>query len=356
MQESHLDIERSRANLGTFLEICRRRGRILVLMQNNPDPDALASAAAVRELVHARLNKRITIAYGGHLGRAENRSMVHELRIDVKHVTPKDLERYKTLCLVDTQPRAGNNALFTLRPADIVIDHHDPPRKPLGPCGLRDVRPEYGATSTILYEYLLAAGIKPDAPLATALYYGIQSDTQELGRDTAPADIEAFQRLLLLRDRKKLSRIQRAPVSPQYFECLWQGLNNAELAGSAVLTLLRNADNPDIFAEVADLMLRLDCARTSVCYGPCNGVIHLSARASDARGNLSTRIRRVVKGIGTGGGHRSMAGGQITVTGDGEKRLQTVRTRLLRVFARDGEPKPLLDPRERRCSESEDKA
>jgi hypothetical protein len=94
-------------------------------------------------------------------------------------------------------------------------------------------------------------------------------------------------------------------------------------------------------------MLRLNCARTSVCYGPCDGVIHISARASDARGNLAARIRRVVKGIGTGGGHRSMAGGQVTIPGDPEKRLQTVRTRLLKVFARNKEPYPLLEPSDR---------
>jgi nanoRNase/pAp phosphatase (c-di-AMP/oligoRNAs hydrolase) len=97
-----------------------------------------------------------------------------------------------------------------------------------------------------------------------------------------------------------------------------------------------------MFAEIADLTLRLDSARTSVCYGPFKGVVYLSARAADARGNVAARMRKVVKGIGAGGGHRSMAGGQIPIPGDVEKRLALVRERLLKQFGGDGEPEPLI--------------
>ena len=327
------DVERSALNLRTLLNICARPGKVLVLMQNNPDPDAIASAATVRDLVHEHLKKRVTIGYGGVIGRAENRAMVRELHIDVRHTDQAALARYKTLCLVDTQPRAGNNALYTTRPADIVIDHHIPPKKPLWQARLTDVRPGYGASSTILFEYVQASGMKPSVKLATALYYGVQSDTQELGREASPADIAAFQQLVPLADKAKLARIRRAPVGPEYFEKLRDGLSNAVVAGTTVITLIRDCSNPDMFAEVADMMLRLEGIRTSVCYGPWGDMIFLSARAADARGNTAARMKRVVSRLGTGGGHRSMAGGQIPIIGDIEKRLHAIHCRILKYFA-----------------------
>ncbi|MBN2309423.1 MAG: DHH family phosphoesterase [Candidatus Hydrogenedentes bacterium] len=340
-----LDLGRSAANVEALLRICSRRGRILILMQNNPDPDAIASAAAVRDLIHRRLNRRAVIGYGGVFGRAENRAMVHELRIEARHVKPEDLARYKTLCLVDTQPRSGNNALYTARPADIVIDHHLPPKKSLWQAQLADIRPDYGATSTILYEYLVAADVKPHPLVATALYYGIESDTQELGRDVCPADIAAFRALVALAETKRLARIRRAPSPPGYFARLHEALGNAVVAGTAVITLIRNSDNPDIFAEVAEMMLRLEAVRTSVAYGPFEGVVHLSARAPDARGNMAARMKRVVSRLGTGGGHRSMAGGQIPVGSDLEKRLHLIHRRIIKHFASGRPCRPLLAAR-----------
>ena len=337
-----LDLVRSREKLTQLLDICRRRGRILVLMQNNPDPDAIACAASVRDLVHRLLKKRAVIGYGGVCGRAENRAMLRELHIDARRVVPSDLNRYRTLCLVDTQPRAGNNALYTSHPADIVIDHHIPPRKSVWQAEMTDIRPHYGATSTILFEYYVVAGLKPRADLATAMFYGVESDTQVLGRDTCPADIEVFQSLIGSVDKRKLARIRRAPVPPEYFKTLRNSLTNAVVAGSTVITLIRGCENPDMFAEAAELMLRLQGMRASVAYGPLGDVIYVSVRAADARGNAAARMKRVMSRIGTGGGHRSMAGGQVAATGDLEKRLALVHARIVKHFARDHECRPLL--------------
>jgi nanoRNase/pAp phosphatase (c-di-AMP/oligoRNAs hydrolase) len=337
-----LDLEKSTVNVEALLRICGRRGRVLVLMQDNPDPDAIASAMAVRELVRHGLKKHVTIGYGGVLGRAENRAMVHELHVEIRRVEASQMKGFKTLCLVDTQPRAGNNALLRSRPADIVIDHHIPAKGAPWQAKLRDVRPEYGASSTILYEYVTAAGLKPSPALATALFYGIETDTQDLGREASRADIETFQALVPLADARKLARMRRAPVSPEYFAILREGLTNAVVAGRTAITLIRGCKNPDIFAEVAEMILRADGVRSSVCYGPCGDMIHLSARAVDARGNAAYRMKRVVSRLGTGGGHRSMAGGQIPITADVEKRLHLVHSRLLKYFARTQDCRPLL--------------
>jgi hypothetical protein len=98
-----------------------------------------------------------------------------------------------------------------------------------------------------------------------------------------------------------------------------------------------------MIAEVAELMLRLKEMKVSVCYGLCGKSIHLSVRSMDPRGNAASRIQRVVRGIGAGGGHRMMAGGQVRVDGDAQTALKTVRRRILTVFAKGKKAVPLLE-------------
>jgi nanoRNase/pAp phosphatase (c-di-AMP/oligoRNAs hydrolase) len=139
--------------------------------------------------------------------------------------------------------------------------------------------------------------------------------------------------LFLQVDRKKLARIRRAPLPPSYFAILHEGLDNSVVAGRLVLTSVSECTNPEMIAELADMMLRLENIRESVCYGVCEDRIYFSVRTVDGRGNAAERVRRVVKGIGSGGGHRSMAAGQVPLQGDREKRLALVRERILKVFA-----------------------
>lgn len=358
------DLERSAASVEAILRICGRRGRILILMQNNPDPDAIASAAVLRELLAARLKKRAVIAYGGICGRAENRAMMRVLHIEARCVAPPDLASFATICLVDTQPQFGNNVLgrtshssgsvgviislsetkklARARNVEVVIDHHLTPRGVTVTGAFRDLRPDYGATSTILYEYALAAGLTLRVPLATALFYGIQSDTQDLGREAAPADVAAYLNLFMLADKAKLARIHRAPLPMNYFQTLRDSLTSCVVAGSTVISAIPYTENPDMMAEVADRMLRLEGISAAVCYGVCGETIHLSARTTAARGNAARHIRSTVRHLGSGGGHNTVAGGQIPVEGDPDKRMALVYARVLKAFAPHHTPRPLL--------------
>ena len=336
------NMKRSAEGIEAVLRICGSRGRILLLMQDNPDPDSIASAAALRDLIYSGLHRRAVIGYGGRCGRAENRAMLDVLRIDAHRIVPHHLAGFSTVCVVDTQPGSGNNVLRNARVADIVIDHHPTPKRHVWVAKWADIRPGYGATSTVLYEYCLAAAHKLSPGLATALYYGIQSDTQDLGREVNPADTAAYLALFPQVDRKKLRRIRRAAVPAEYFQMVHRSLSNCVVAGTTVISTIPSCSNPDMVSEIADLMLRLSGIRISVCYGLCGDTIHLSARAVDARSNVLPRIRRVVSRLGTGGGHRTMAGGQVPVEDDPEKRMRLVRERLLTVFAAHQEPRPLL--------------
>ena len=338
----HFDLKCSLRGVDEVLRICGKRGRVIIVLQNNPDPDALASAAVLRELIFARLKKRATIGYGGICGRAENLAMNKILRIGARRIGIDDLAQYSIVCLVDTQPQFGNNALASIRRADVVIDHHLTPHGAAVDAEFADLRPDYGATSTIMYEYALAAKLKLTSSLATALFYGIQSDTQDLGRETSPADADAYLALFTHTNKSQLAYIHRAPVPADYFRALHDSLTGCVVAGNAVISSIREGHNPDMMAEVADRMLRLDGIRASVCYGVCGQTIHISARTADGRCNAARKMRLVVRRLGSGGGHNTVAGGQVPTDGDPEKRMAVLHARILKAFAANQTPKPLL--------------
>ncbi len=333
----------AREAVASLLPVCARPGRILILLQDNPDPDAMASAKALRKIIQVKLGKRAAVGFGGVCGRAENRIMNEVLRVDAKPMKADQLERYKTICLVDTQPVTGNNILPEAQMPQVVIDHHFLPKRKVWTAEFADVRPEYGACSTILYEYLLAAGIQANDNLATALFYGIQSDTQDLGREASPSGVRAYQSLFLQANKKKLARIRRAPVPAKYFQTVEGSLANCLVAGKTVVSYIPDCGNPEIVAEVADLLIRLEGIRASVCYGICEDTIHLSARAIDGRANMAAKMKQVVRRIGTGGGHRVMAGGQVELEGDPERRLALVQSRIFKAFAPGKKPVRLTD-------------
>jgi nanoRNase/pAp phosphatase (c-di-AMP/oligoRNAs hydrolase) len=121
-------------------------------------------------------------------------------------------------------------------------------------------------------------------------------------------------------------------------------LESSVVAGSTVISHIPKVSSPDMLAEVAELMLRLRGMRTAVCYGATESTIHLSARTVDARGNVARRMRTAVEDLGGGGGHKTMAGGQVSFEeGELDERLAEVFQRILEAFAGDEPPRRLLD-------------
>lgn len=177
--------------LARLREVLAGHHNMLVVLQDFPDPDAIGAAGALRELARALAGLQISIACSGIVGRAANRALVRYLGINLLSMALVDIDAYDVVAMIDTQPGTGNNALPHDRVPDIVIDHH-PIRPQTRKSPFHDVRRRVGATSTILHEYLTQAGIVPDMPLATALAYGIRSDTDDLGREASQADIDAL--------------------------------------------------------------------------------------------------------------------------------------------------------------------
>jgi len=201
-----IDLNRSRLPAEALVEWVRGKGRVLIVAHDNPDPDSLAAAYALRHLFLLKTGQDATIAFGGLIGRGENRAMVRELEIDAVPIETVDLDEFAVVCMVDTQPGTGNNSYPADRPVHVVIDHHSL-RSSCQACRWVDVREGYGACATILFEYLLAQEVYLSTKLATILFYAIKSETQDLGREWSRADREAYLHLVPLVNNRILFKI-----------------------------------------------------------------------------------------------------------------------------------------------------
>lgn len=353
------------------VELLADRQNVLLLMHNDPDPDALASARALEVLLHHYLpDANLTLAHGGMIGRAENRTMSDLFVPHAIHISTAEaadtLPAYDAIALVDTQPTAGNHLLYGIDyPLDdviLAIDHH-PPKRSQTRAVVHDVRPEIGACCTILCEYLAVAELTPEAKLATALFYGIKSDTRGLSRHTTDLDIWAYTMLRNLVDTEVLGRIEHVELPRSYYRGLSDALANTMLyvcpdkttmpdsaakaaketaevdaasgpasnnpdaeeeqddeiqpcEGDVAVSLLFDMQRPDMAGEVADLLLRLEDVSWAICLGIYDERLVISVRTDAASAQAGRIVRAIVGRSGTAGGHDTMAGGRIHLPDD----------------------------------------
>lgn len=305
------NIQRSKQHVEDMLEWLRGRGRILIVIHDNPDPDCLASAMALRHLFVMKLNRDAVIAFSGMIGRSENIAMAKELEITLMPLALLDLQEFNVVCMLDTQPGTGNNALPAECRVDIVIDHH-PPRETSAKCRWVDIREEYGVTATILYEYLVSQQISIGTKLATALFYAIKSETQDLGREANRPDRDAYLRLFSLANKRLLYEITHPKLPVEHFRTIYRGLENTKVYGKLLVANLKAVSFPDVVAEMADYLVRLEGIETVLCMGHYNDGVILSIRTTSQILNAGEMIRRLVGDRGTAGGHGMMAGGRLS--------------------------------------------
>jgi nanoRNase/pAp phosphatase (c-di-AMP/oligoRNAs hydrolase) len=288
----------------------RGKGKILIVVHDNPDPDCFASAMVLRHLFVMKLNREAVIAFSGMIGRSENLAMAKMLQIPLTPLTILDITDFQVICMVDTQPGVGNNSLPPEARVDILIDHH-PMREASKSCRWVDIRPDYGVTATILYEYLLVQDVSIGTKLATALFYAIKSETQDLGREANQPDREAYLRLFPLSNKKLLYEITHPKLPIEYFLSINSALKHAKIYDRILVANLREIVFPEIVAELADFLLRLEEIDTVLCMGLYNDEMVLSMRTIRHDSNVGEIIRRLVEGRGSAGGHGMMAGGKV---------------------------------------------
>ncbi|MEC9492232.1 DHH family phosphoesterase [Flexistipes sp.] len=296
--------------INKILEYIKPKRKILILMHNNPDPDTIASAFALKTLFSALQKKRCTLAYHGLIGRAENRELVKLCKIDMHLSAKLNFARYDCLVLVDTQPTAGNVFIQKKISPDIVIDHHNL-RSHTKKVELHDIRKNYGSTSTIITEYYKQLNITPDTNTATALFYGIKTDTLGSGRSNSKVDTEMMGYILPGISLNKLAKIENPELPKYYFKNMKKATENAVVINDLIFCNLSDVRNADLIAETSDFFLRMRDIKWTFVIGKINNICYFSLRCKSTKRKVGHIALGLVRGIGTGGGHMKSAGGQI---------------------------------------------
>jgi nanoRNase/pAp phosphatase (c-di-AMP/oligoRNAs hydrolase) len=280
------------------------------------------------------------VAYGGIIGRSENAAFLRVLKLPIVPISQVKVEDFDLFGLVDTQQDVGNHALPADIAADIVIDHH-PVRDQTVGNPFADMGGHYGATSTLLTEYLRAAHIEPTPELATALYYGIKADTRDLERQTRDPDVDSYLWLFPRINRELLANIEHPQLPLRYFRLYHAAIEKARLFTGAIITDLGEVYSPDMVAEVAERLSFLEEAKWSLAYGSFRSQLYMSLRVSDRRMNAGRLIREVCSDLGgSAGGHGSMAGARLPLSGTREHRSSLKREvigRFKKAFGVEGE-------------------
>lgn len=296
-----VDLEGNRARLEQLRKVVGDAERVALLLQDDPDPDGIASAIALRTVL-GRNRSTTPIFTFGQVTRAENLAMIRLLDVSVEPVDTETLRAFPRVALLDVQPGYFGDRLPHVH---IVIDHH--PR--CGPLDAEfcDVRTSYGATSTILTEYLEAAGADVSQRLATALLYGIKSDTLMLNRETGPADLRAFMALYPLTNYNVLRRIERPELPLVFANFLARVLPRIRKREELLTLHVGQVDREDVIPQLADFCMQFENTEWVVVSGKTHDAIVLSVRNPGYVRSAGDVVRRLFGNVGRAGGHRSMA-------------------------------------------------
>ncbi|MCS7167429.1 MAG: DHH family phosphoesterase [Gemmatales bacterium] len=331
---------RAEQNRSTTLlnSLGRFRGAYLV-SHINPDPDSLGSMAGLAWLIRQRLNLPTQLTRDGILGRAENRAMVECLGLQLLPVEEVDWRPDWALIMVDSQPGTGRHNVPETVPILGVIDHHETPGQLRG-VPIVDVRSDVGATCTIVASYLQEQGVTPSQEVATALFYGIESEINGYPREASPLDDETLVRLYPLVNKDLLACIRHARLPREYFEALLQALQDTFIYDDRlIISWADELPQPELAAEIADLLIRLEGMQWSVCAGVYEDRLIVSLRTAQARGQAGLVLQQVIGDLGTAGGHDRRAGGAIPLasasTTAREKLQSQLRRRFLQVLRID---------------------
>lgn len=330
-----------------LLKPLKGKRKVLIVTHENPDPDSIAAAFGLKHLFRKAAGVSSVIAYSGIIGRAENRAMVKLLDIDLVPLARVSPRNYSMVAVVDCQPHTGNLKLPAGVFPNIIIDHH-PARKTSLKADYYDIPRDVGSTSTIITQYLRILGIEPDRKVATALYYGIKSDTRDLGRQSTDDDVRATIHLFPHILQKKLSRIEHPDLPRQYFQELNAVLSNALVYGEVMVARVEAMSWPEMIGEFADELIQMEGIRWCMCYGRHDGSLLFSIRAKRTNDMAGVLAHKISTGIGKGGGHETFAAGKIDVA-QALKKVRDPEDILVKRFLKEVNPKgtepvPLIGP------------
>lgn len=287
--------------------------RVLILLHNDPDPDAMASGLALRNLLRRTKTTAIIAAVQG-VTRPENLRMANLLDIHVEVIAPPSIAEFERIAMVDVQPHYFGTLIDRV---DLVIDHH--PEQPGYSAVFKDIRADYGSTCTILTEHLRAVDVNISERTATAMLYAIKSDTLFFNRQTNRVDLEAFSFLYSLADAALIRKMEGAEITLDRLDYVTRALQTKRMSEQVFTAFLGATPREDFIPYVADFFLQLENVKWTIIAGIVNESVILSVRNLGYTRNAGEFVRKFFAGIGSAGGHRAMAKAVIPVAAFREK-------------------------------------
>lgn len=279
-----------------------------VLVVISADPDALASALAMKRLLWRKV-AGVTVARSNEIARPDNLAMCRLLNIPTEPLSSIKAEDFSKLVMLDSQPH-HNEAFKGLR-FDVVIDHH--PLGDLNGIPFADVRSRYGATSTLMTEYLQGAKIKPSPRLATALVYGIKNDTAGFQRPSLEEDVKAFKFLFPKATLSVLRKIEFSEMRVKDLDLLREALDRRVLRKHCMFAYMGEVKSPDNLVQIADFFLKVDIVDSSAVSGLYQDKLIIIIRNAAPRNNAGKIAEGAFGTVGSAGGHQAMGRAEIPI-------------------------------------------
>lgn len=300
------------------------------------DPDSLGSMVGLAHLVESCLGKPARLTRDGPICRAENRAMVELLGLELMPIDQLAHPEQEAVVMVDSQPNTGRHSFNGELPIYAVIDHHQTPGQIDG-IPFVDIRRNLGATCSLVTRYLMEQDLEIPDSVATALYYGIETELAGFPREASPLDDSALHLLYPLADKDLLAKIRNTPLPQEYFECVLQALQSSFIYDRLIISWVNELAAPELAAQVVDFLIRLEGMEWAICAGVHQDHMILSLRTGLARAQSGEMLREVVAKLGgQAGGHDRRAGGFIPLPSTSASAIEQVqgefRRRLLKAL------------------------
>ncbi len=325
---------RHRPGAQRLIRLLKDKRRILITTHRFPDPDALASCLALQLLLRTKLKAaQVHISIRGTIGGGYNAAFAKEAELRSVPWNEAELPAYDAILLLDVQPGFKLNPLPDNVPSIAVVDHHRARgRRPA--CPFCDIRTDVGATSSIIFSYFMELDVDIPSDLAATLLFAIETDLAGAAGQPGELDNMALSSLTLLADTRKLYRMRYADLPQGVYTAFAESLSNAVYYDSAIISHLTDVESPEMPAIIADFTLRFEPIEWALVTAVNGLSLQLSLRTSSSRISAADVMRRLIRKLGEGGGHRTKAGGNIALeTGNAaevERIRKILRRRLLR--------------------------
>jgi nanoRNase/pAp phosphatase (c-di-AMP/oligoRNAs hydrolase) len=291
----------TRARVQQYQRYFADADRVLILLHNEPDPDALAAGLALRNVLRRTRTTAIIGALQG-VTRPENLRMADLLDIQVETISPEAFAGFDRIATVDVQPHYFCGLLPRV---DLVVDHH--PEQPGYTSVFKDIRADYGSTCTILTEHLRAVDVNISERTATAMLYAIKSDTLFFARQTNRVDLEAFTFLYPLADPALIRKMEGADITLERLEHVTRALTTSRLRNQVLSAFIGETSREDFIPYTADFLLQVEDVKWTIVSGVVGGQLIISVRNLGYSRNAGEFVKANFADLGSAGGHRAMA-------------------------------------------------